>query len=62
MLRKGGIVAIDNVLWFGAVADPEDTDKRTIAIRELNQKVHQDERVEISMLSLADGLTLAMKK
>jgi len=62
LLRSGGMVAIDNVLWFGSAADPEDTDKRTIAIREFNQKLHQDHRVEISMLSIADGLTLALKK
>ena len=62
LLRPGGIIAVDNVLWFGRVADPEDTDKRTVAIREFNQKIHQDVRVEISMLSIADGLTLAMKK
>ncbi len=62
LLRPGGVIAIDNVLWFGSVADPEDTDKRTIAIREFNQKVHQDRRVEISMLSIADGLTLVMKR
>ena len=62
LLRSGGIVAIDNVLWFGRVADREDCDKRTIAIRQFNQKVHQDNRVEISMLSIADGLTLAIKK
>ena len=62
LLRTGGIVAIDNVLWFGSVADPNDLDKRTIAIREFNQKVHQDERVEVSMLPVADGLTLAMKR
>ncbi|MBE9044376.1 class I SAM-dependent methyltransferase [Pleurocapsales cyanobacterium LEGE 10410] len=62
LLRPGGIVAIDNVLWFGSVADPEDTDKRTAAIREFNQKLHQDNRVEISMLPLADGLTLALKR
>ena len=61
LLRPGGIVAIDNVLWFGSVVDPEDTDKRTVAIRELNQKLHQDSRVEISMLPIADGLTLALK-
>ena len=61
LLRPGGIIAIDNVLWSGRVADPEDTDKRTIAIREFNQKLSQDRRVQISMLSLADGLTLAMK-
>lgn len=62
LLRSGGMIAIDNVLWFGRVADPEDTDKRTVAIREFNQKVYQDSRVEISMLPIADGLTLAVKK
>jgi len=61
LLRPGGMVAIDNVLWFGSVADPNDTDKRTIAIREFNQKLHQDNRVQISMLAIADGLTLALK-
>ncbi|MEO0928788.1 MAG: class I SAM-dependent methyltransferase [Cyanobacteria bacterium J06643_13] len=61
LLRPGGMVAIDNVLWFGSVVDPNDTDKRTIAIREFNQKLHQDNRVQISMLAIADGLTLALK-
>ena len=62
LLRPGGIVAIDNVLWFGSVVDPQDTDKRTVAIREFNQKLHHDTRVEISMLAIADGLTLAFKR
>jgi predicted O-methyltransferase YrrM len=62
LLRPGGVVAIDNVLWSGSVADPEVTDNRTIAIREFNQQLHQDSRVEISMLPLADGLTLALKQ
>lgn len=62
LLRPGGMVAIDNVLWFGRVADPEDMDKRTVAIREFNQKLHQDRRVDISMLAIADGLTLALKR
>jgi predicted O-methyltransferase YrrM len=62
LIRPGGLIAIDNVLWSGKVADPKDTDKRTIAIRELNQKLHQDPRVNISLLPIADGLTLAMKK
>ena len=61
LVRPGGLIAIDNVLWFGQVVDPEDTDKRTIAIRELNQHLHQDKRVQISLLAIADGLTLAMK-
>ncbi len=62
LLRPGGIIAIDNVLWSGRVADPEDTDKRTIAIREFNQKLYQDRRVQICMLPIADGLTLALKQ
>ena len=62
LLRSGGMVAIDNVLWFGRVADPQDNDKRTVAIREFNQKLHQDSRVNISMLAIADGLTLALKR
>jgi len=61
LLRPGGLVAVDNVLWSGRVADPQETDKRTIAIREFNQKLHQDKRVKISMLPVADGLTLALK-
>ncbi|MGF1542828.1 MAG: class I SAM-dependent methyltransferase [Pleurocapsa sp.] len=62
LLRPGGVIAIDNVLWSGRVADPEDTDKRTIAIRQFNQQLYQDRRVQISMLPIADGLTLAMKQ
>ena len=62
LLRPGGIVAIDNVLWSGSVADADNTDKRTIAIRQFNQALHRDERVEITMLPVADGLTLALKK
>ncbi|MEM9274100.1 MAG: class I SAM-dependent methyltransferase [Cyanobacteria bacterium P01_F01_bin.143] len=62
LIRPGGLIAIDNVLWFGRVADPEDIDKRTIAIREFNQKLSQDSRVKISLVPIADGLTLALKK
>ena len=62
LIRPGGLIAIDNVLWFGRVADPNDSDKRTIAIRELNQKLSQDSRVKISLIPIADGLTLALKK
>ena len=62
LLRSGGMVAIDNVLWFGSVANSEDNDKRTVAIREFNQKLHQDNRVDMSMLAIADGLTLALKR
>ena len=61
LLRPGGLVAIDNVLWSGSVADPDDTDKRTLALRKFNQKLHQDKRINLSMLAIADGLTLAFK-
>lgn len=62
LLRVGGLVAIDNVLWGGSVADPLMNDKDTISIRELNSKILIDERVTISMLPIGDGLTLARKK
>ena len=62
LLRSGGLIAVDNVLWSGRVTDLEDADKRTIAIREFNQKIHHDKRVAVSMLSIADGLTLALKQ
>jgi predicted O-methyltransferase YrrM len=61
LVRPGGLIAIDNVLWSGSVADPSVQDSSTQAIRAFNQKLHSDERVSISMLSIADGLTLAMK-
>ena len=61
LVRKGGLIAIDNVLWSGRVADTETTDKRTIAIHKFNQKLHQDNRVDMSLVPIADGLTLARK-
>jgi predicted O-methyltransferase YrrM len=62
LLRPGGLIAIDNTLWDGKVADPEITDPDTLAIRTLNQKLHDDDRVELSFLPFADGLTLALKR
>ncbi|MDJ0713020.1 MAG: class I SAM-dependent methyltransferase [Prochloraceae cyanobacterium] len=61
LVRSGGLIAIDNVLWGGSVADPEKKDTRTIKIRALNQKIHEDTRVTMSLLPIADGLTLALK-
>lgn len=61
LVRSGGLIAIDNVLWSGRVADPTVTDTRTTAIRALNQKIQQDERVSTSLVPIADGLLLAMK-
>ncbi|NEQ32969.1 MAG: methyltransferase domain-containing protein [Leptolyngbya sp. SIO4C5] len=61
LLRPGGLIAIDNVLWSGRVAEPNQ-DNRTKKIHALNQKLHQDERVALSLLPLGDGLTLAMRR
>ncbi len=62
LLRPGGLIAIDNVLWSGAVADPADQTADTVAIRALNAKVHRDERVSISLATVGDGLMLARKR
>jgi predicted O-methyltransferase YrrM len=61
LVCTGGLIAIDNVFWGGKVADPEVQDNRTKAIRELNKKLHQDSRVIISLVPIADGLMLALK-
>lgn len=62
LVRSGGLIAIDNVLWSGKVADSEIQDGQTQAIRNFNEKLHQDERVTLSLVSIADGLTLALKR
>jgi predicted O-methyltransferase YrrM len=61
LIRPGGLIAIDNVLWSGRVADPQVQDNRTKKMRALNQKLHQDQRVSLSLIPIADGLTLARK-
>ena len=58
LVRAGGLIAIDNVLWSGAVADPEDRDADTEALRALNLKVRDDARVESCLLTVGDGVTL----
>ena len=62
LVRPGGLITIDNVLWSGKVADSEIQDNRTKIMRALNQKIHQDTRVNLSLVPIGDGLTLAMKK
>jgi predicted O-methyltransferase YrrM len=62
LLRQGGLVAIDNTLWSGWVADPARSDKDTATLRTLNRKIRDDERVEMVLLSIGDGLTLARKR
>ena len=62
LLRPGGLVAIDNALWGGRVADAQANDEATAAIRALNEKVHGDARVDAALLPLGDGLSLALKR
>jgi len=62
LLRPGGLIAVDNVLWHGSVIDPAKQDEDTLAIRRFNLLVSEDERVWVSLLPLSDGLTLAMKR
>ncbi|MEH2063299.1 MAG: class I SAM-dependent methyltransferase [Nostoc sp.] len=62
LVRPGGLIAIDNVLWSGQVAQEQIQDESTQAIRALNKKLHHDERVTLSLVPIADGLTLAIKR
>lgn len=62
LLRTRGVIAIDNTIWSGRVADPSENDVDTVAIRQLNAKLHEDERITLSMLTVGDGLTMAMKR
>jgi caffeoyl-CoA O-methyltransferase len=61
LLRKGGVIAVDNVLWDGSVIDESDHDADTEAIRAFNRRLHADERVALTLVPLGDGLTLACK-
>ncbi|HVN43329.1 MAG TPA: class I SAM-dependent methyltransferase [Steroidobacteraceae bacterium] len=62
LVRSGGLIAIDNTLWSGRVADAAVTDTSTRAIRALNEALRDDERVDMSLLPIGDGLTLARKR
>ena len=62
LLRTGGLVLVDNTLWSGKVADPEFADADTVALRHFNEVLHRDERVDLSLLPIGDGLTLARKR
>lgn len=62
LLRPGGLVIVDNTLWYGRVADPEIADADTVALRHFNEHLHRDERVDLSLVPIGDGLTLARKR
>ncbi|HMM15167.1 MAG TPA: class I SAM-dependent methyltransferase [Parvibaculum sp.] len=62
LLRPGGVIALDNMLWSGAVVKPEIKDDDTVAIRALNTKISADTRVDASLLTVGDGVMLARKK
>ena len=62
LLRVGGVIALDNMLWSGAVADPKITDADTSALRALNEKIHQDSRVDMALATIGDGVMLACKR
>lgn len=62
LLRPGGLIMVDNVLWGGSVVDDSNQTPETCAIREFNDFLHQDQRVDISLVPIGDGLTLARKR
>lgn len=61
LVRSGGLIAIDNTLWYGKVASPA-TDDDTAALQKLNDKLHRDERIDLSLVPIGDGLSLARKR
>jgi len=62
LLRPGGLIMLDNVLRSGTVLDETDDDPRSVATREVNERAIADERVDVAMLGVADGITLALKR
>ncbi len=62
LLRKGGLIAIDNTLWYGRPIDPANNTPSTRAIRAFNRRLHRDRRVDLSLVPIGDGLTLARKR
>jgi caffeoyl-CoA O-methyltransferase len=59
LVRAGGLIAIDNTLWSGAVADPADRTPDTLALRQFNETLAHDPRVDVALVPIGDGLTLA---
>jgi predicted O-methyltransferase YrrM len=62
LVRRGGVIAVDNTLWYGRVIDRRDRSADTRAVRAFNRRLHRDRRVELAMVPIGDGLTLALKR
>jgi predicted O-methyltransferase YrrM len=62
LVRRGGLIAIDNTLWYGRVIDRRDRSADTRALRAFNRRLRRDRRVDLSMVPIGDGLTLALKR
>lgn len=62
LLRRGGLMVVDNVLQRGTVAEPDNVEENTVAIRQFNEMLARDERISLSVLPIADGITLAVKR
>ena len=62
LVRPGGVIAVDNTLWDGRLADPGETGPATLALREFNRKVHDDRRIDLSLIPIGDGLTVIRKR
>lgn len=62
LIKPGGLIALDNVLRHGSVIDPQSDDPGTVAIRELNRRIYVDDRVDVSMIPVSDGLTLVRRE
>jgi predicted O-methyltransferase YrrM len=62
LVRPGGLLVFDNMLWYGKVADPTVQDEDTVALRALSAQLHHDERVFVSLIPVGDGITLALKQ
>jgi len=62
LLRPGGVIVVDNTLWYGRVADPAVNDPDTLAIREFNRRMRSDPRVDACLTAIGDGMSLAVKK
>lgn len=62
LIPSGGLIMVDNVLWAGRVVEEDPEDQRTVSIKAFNERLHQDQRIDLSLLPIGDGLTLAVKR